>query len=257
MLLSLAIADDIGAVVVIAAFYSGGLDWPLLALAACGFAGVYVLNRSGVRSVPIYVAVGVPIWLAVYKAGVHPTVAGVALGLMTPSGVWVGREALRLSLTDVVSQIEDENNDPAAGDLTLLAFAAKESVSPLERLEHGLHAWVGFAIMPLFALANAGVHIELNAITEPVSVAVALALLLGKPVGVVLFSAFAVRFGVAKLPDGVSWLALLGGGFLAGIGFTMSLFVAGLAFDGHPACSALIGAALLVLTLQRDTSPPS
>lgn len=271
MLLSLAIADDIGAVVVIAGFYSGGLDWTLLGVAACGFALVRLLNAVGVRSIPVYVAVGVPIWLAVYKAGVHPTVAGVALGLMTPSGAWVGRDALRLSLTDVVAQIEDENNDPGADDLNLLAFAAKESVSPLERLEHGLHPWVGFVIMPLFALANAGVHIELSAVTEPVAVAVAVALVLGKPIGVVLFSYLAVRLGVAKLPAGVSWLALLGGGFLAGIGFTMSLFVAGLAFDGHPqlladakigvligsACSALVGAALLVFALRRNTPPPS
>lgn len=265
MLLSLAIADDIGAVVVIAAFYSGGLNWALLALAAGGFAAVYVLNRTGVRSIPVYVAVAVPIWLAVYKSGVHPTVAGVALGLMTPSAVWVGRDALRLSLTDVVKQIEDERDDPGAGDLTLLAFAAKESVSPLERLESGLHAWVGFAIMPLFALANAGVPIELSAVTEPVAVAVAVALFLGKPVGVVLFSYLAVKLGVARLPSGVSWPALLGGGFLAGIGFTMSLFVAGLAFDAHPvlladakigiligsACAALVGAGLLVLTLKK------
>jgi NhaA family Na+:H+ antiporter len=266
MLLSLAIADDIGAVVVIAAFYSTGLDWAMLGLAACGFALVRGLNAAGVRAIPVYVLVGLLIWLAVYKSGVHPTVAGVALGLMTPCGVWVGRDALRLSLTDVVKQIEDESDDPAADDLTLLSFAARESVSPLERLEHGLHPWVGFVIMPLFALANAGVHVELNAVTEPVSVGVAVALFLGKPLGVVLFSFLAVRVGVARLPDGVNWLALLGGGFLAGIGFTMSLFVAGLAFDAHPrlltdakigvllgsACSALVGAGLLVLTLRGD-----
>ena len=265
-LLSLAIADDIGAVIVIAAFYSTGLNGFMLLLAAGGFALVRVLKGAGVRSTPVYVFAGAGIWLAVYKSGVHPTVAGVMLGLLTPPDEWVGRTALRLSLTDVVAQIEDGANDPSASELELLAFAAKESVSPLERLEHGLHPWVGFVIMPLFALANAGVHIELKAVTEPVSVAVAVALFLGKPAGVVLFSALAVRLGVAKLPEGVSWLALLGGGFLAGIGFTMSLFVAGLAFENEPqlladakigvllgsVCSAVVGAGLLVLTLKAN-----
>lgn len=267
MLLSLAIADDIGAVVVIAAFYSTGLDWAMLALAAGGFAGVRLLNRAGVRSVPIYVLAGAGIWLAVYKSGVHPTVAGVLLGLLTPPGAWVGRDALRLSMVDVAARLEHDDAGPDAGELQMMAFAARESVSPLERLETGLHPWVGFVIMPLFALANAGVQIDPSAITESVSVATALALFLGKPVGVVLFSFVAVRLGVAALPQGVTWPMLLGGGFLAGIGFTMSLFVAGLAFPEaqHPRlltdaklgillgslCSALVGATLLLFTLRR------
>lgn len=268
MLLSLAIADDIGAVVVIAVFYSGGLNWLALALAACGFGLVYLLNRLGVRPITVYVLVGAGVWLAVYKSGVHPTIAGVLLGLLTPPSAWVGREALRLSVVDLAARIEDVHTDPDAGELQTVAFAARESVSPLERLETGLHPWVGFVIMPLFALANAGVEIELSAITESVSVATALALFLGKPVGVVLFSFLAVRFGIAKLPQGVTWPMLLGGGFLAGIGFTMSLFVAGLAFpiDLHPRlltdakigiilgslCSAVAGVAILVLALRRE-----
>ena len=264
MLLSLAIADDIGAVIVIAAFYSSGLDGFMLLLAAAGFALVRILNEAGVRSVQVYALVGVFIWLAVYKSGVHPTVAGVMLGLLTPSEVWIGRTALRLSIADLTVRIDDDNDDPDANELQMMAFAAKESVSPLERLEHRLHPWVGFAIMPLFALANAGVHIEPRAILEPVSVAVAVALFLGKPAGVVLFSFLAVRLGVAKLPQGVSWLTLLGGGFLAGIGFTMSLFVAGLAFGTEDRLladakigillgsllSAAVGAGLLILTLR-------
>ncbi|MFM8273254.1 MAG: Na+/H+ antiporter NhaA [Gemmata sp.] len=267
MLLSLAIADDIGAVAVIAAFYSSGLDWLALLLAAGGFVLVRVLNAAGVRAIPVYALVGGAIWLAVYRSGVHPTVAGVALGLLAPSALWVGRDVLRLSLLDVLARIEATDDDPSPQELELMAFAARESVSPLQRLEHALHPWVGFAIMPLFALANAGVHIEPSAVTEPVSVAVALGLLLGKPAGVVLFSYLAVRAGVAKLPQGVTWPVLLGGGFLAGIGFTMSLFVAGLAFTGDPrlledakigvllgsVLSAGVGAGLLVWTLK---APP-
>ena len=266
MLLSLAIADDIGAVVVIAAFYSTGLSAAMLGLAACGFAGVLALNRAGVRSVPVYAVVGIGIWFAVYKSGVHPTVAGVMLGLITPSGMWVSRDALRLSVADLHVSLAEAEGGPAARELEMMAFAARESVSPLERLEALLHPWVGFAIMPLFALANAGVHVELEEVTAPVAVAVMAGLFVGKPVGVLLFSFLAVRLGVAKLPQGVTWPVLLGGGFLAGIGFTMSLFVAGLAFAAHPVLladakigiltgsvlSALAGAAVLFLTLRKS-----
>lgn len=266
MLLSLAIADDIGAVVVIAAFYSTGLDWGMLLLAAAGFAAVRALSAAGVRPVPVYAAVGAGIWLAVYKSGVHPTIAGVLLGLLTPPRAWVGRDALQSALTDLQARLTTDPGGVSAEDLEQFAFAARESGSPLERLEHRLHPWVGFVIMPLFALANAGVHVEAEAVTEPVAVAVAVALLLGKPIGVVLFSALAVRCGVARLPHGVSWPVLTGGGFLAGIGFTMSLFVAGLAFAAEPrllseakigvllgsVLSALAGTGLLLLALRGD-----
>jgi NhaA family Na+:H+ antiporter len=268
MLLSLAIADDIGAVVVIAAFYSTGLNGFLLLVAAAGFALVRILTEVGVRATPVYLLVGAVIWVAVYKSGVHPTVAGVVLGLLTPSEVWVGRDALRRSIADLHARLADgASDDVVLEDLELVEFAARESASPLERLEHALHPWVGFVIMPLFALANAGVHIELRAIAEPVSVAVAAALLLGKPAGVVLFSLLAVKLGIGKRPHGVSWAALAGGGFLAGIGFTMSLFVAGLAFASEPRLladakigvligsllSALVGTGVLVWTLRTRT----
>jgi NhaA family Na+:H+ antiporter len=266
MLLSLAIADDIGAVVVIAVFYSTDLHLFMLLLAAAGLSLMAILNELGVRSVPVYAVVGVGVWLAVYKSGVHPTIAGVALGLLTPPGAWVSRAALRLSIADLQARLaSDTDEEVAVEDLELLAFAAKESASPLERLEHTLHPWVGFVIMPLFALANAGVHIEPGELRSPVAVAVALGLFLGKPVGVVLFSFLAVRFGFAKLPDGVNWWVLLGGGFLAGIGFTMSLFVAGLAFGSNPelldasklgtltgsVCSTIVGAAVLLAALRK------
>jgi NhaA family Na+:H+ antiporter len=153
MLLSLAIADDIGAVVVIAVFYSTGLSWAMLGAAAAAFALTYALNRAGVRSVPVYAAVGAAAWLAMLRAGVHPTVAGVVLGLMTPSAAWVGATAFRLSVTDVLGHIEDENTQVEGPERELLAFAVRESVSPLERLEGLLHPWVGFVILPLLALA--------------------------------------------------------------------------------------------------------
>jgi NhaA family Na+:H+ antiporter len=267
MLLSLAIADDIGAVVVIAVFYSTGLSWLMLGLAAVGLGGVYLLNRVGVRAVWVYAIIGSLVWLAMLKSGVHPTIAGVILGLMTPAWAWVGEDALRMVATDLVKIIEDESISPETPELETLAFAARERVSPLERLETLLHPWVGFLIMPLFALANAGVAVRLAEVTSPVAVAVALGLFLGKPLGIVLFSWLAVKAGVAKLPAGVNWWMILGGGFLAGIGFTMSLFVAGLALKGDllaagkigtlcgSLASATVGATILVLALRKR--PPA
>ncbi len=271
LLLSLAIADDIGAVVVIAAFYSGNLHFFMLLLAAGGLALAAMLGEVGVRSTPVYAIIGTGVWLAVHKSGVHPTIAGVLLGLMTPAGEWVTRTALRLSINDLQVNLEADRSgdDVAVEDLELLAFAARESVSPLERLEHTLHPWVGFLIMPLFALANAGIHIDVGEVTNPVAVAAALGLFLGKPVGVMLFSFLAVRLGFAKLPEGVNWWVLLGGGCLAGIGFTMSLFVAGLAFKDNEALlaagklgtllgsvlSAVVGIAVLLVVLRTEKKP--
>lgn len=242
MLLSLAIADDIGAVVVIAAFYNSGLDWLMLLSAGGGLAVIHLLHRLGARSIPVYLLVGAYVWLGFYKSGVHPTVAGAILGLMTPAGTWVSRASLRLALTDLAAELRDDGDDEVGAEgLRLLAFAAKEAVSPLERLETLLHPWVGFVIMPLFALANAGVAVNANALADPIAIAVALGLFLGKPVGVVLFSWLAVRAGLAQLPQGVNWGMMAGAGMLAGIGFTMSLFVAGLALDAEHLAAGKVG----------------
>jgi Na+:H+ antiporter, NhaA family len=233
-----------------------------------GFGITYALNRLGVRAISIYVAVGIGIWFAFFHSGVHPTMTGVLLGLLTPAREWVGPESLRLSVADLAARLEDDGT-ASPEEYSLIAFAARESISPLERLETGLHPWVGFVIMPLFALANAAVHVEVDELTHSVALAVALGLLLGKPIGIVLFSYLAIRLGVAKLPDGVNWWVLLGGGILAGIGFTMSLFIAGLALgsDEHllaagkigtltgSVLSALLGAAVLLVVLRGKTGP--
>ncbi|MBN9521835.1 Na+/H+ antiporter NhaA [bacterium] len=263
VLLSLAIADDLGAVVVIAAFYSGTLAWGMLALAAGGFLLAHGLNRAGVRAVPVYLVVGTGIWLAVYRSGVHPTIAGVVLGLMTPASAWLGDKTLVEVLTEATARAPGEGHE-RFDTLRAVGYAAREGLSPLARLEHGLHPWVGFVIMPLFALANAGVAVQPAAVADPVAVAVALGLLIGKPVGIVLFAFVSVRAGVAALPTGVGWRVMAGGGALGGIGFTMSMFVANLAFD-DPAhldaakvgilvgstASAALGAALLALAGRR------
>ncbi|HEX4612015.1 MAG TPA: Na+/H+ antiporter NhaA [Urbifossiella sp.] len=264
MLLSLAIADDIGAVVVIAAFYSGGLDWGMLGLAAAGFGLVALLNRAGVRWVPVYAAAGGLIWLAVYRSGIHPTVAGVVLGLMTPTAVGIGDAALADVLRDATVRAPGEGHG-RLDTLRAVGYVAREGVSPLSRIEYALHPWVGFVIMPVFALANAGVAIQPAAVADPVAVAVALGLVVGKPVGIVLFAFVAVRSGLAVLPTGVGWMLLAGGGALGGIGFTMSLFVAGLAFDdaahltaakvgilAGSTASAVLGATLLFAAGQGE-----
>ena len=198
MLLSLAIVDDIGAVVVIAVFYSTGVSWAMLGAAAAGLAAVVaVLNRLGVRSVGVYAAAGALVWLAMFRSGVHPTIAGVVLGLMTPAAAWVSEDVLRKSVAAFHARLEDAEIHQDTPELESMSFAAKESVSPLERLERHLHPWVGFVVMPLFALANAGVVVEPAALRSPVALAVAAGLFVGKPVGVLLFSSAGSRCGAA------------------------------------------------------------
>jgi NhaA family Na+:H+ antiporter len=206
-LLALAIVDDIGAIVVIAVAYTGDLEpWWLIAGVAL-VAGVWALARTGVRSVWPYIGLGIVAWLAVHESGVHATIAGVALGIAMPL--------------------------QAHGEA---GAAARDSGAPLvERLEHVLHPWTSFAVIPLFALANAGVALGGDAITDALSSRVALGaalgLMLGKPVGITVAGLLAVRAGLAALPDGVSWPQLAAVSLVAGIGFTVSLFITGLAFD--------------------------
>jgi NhaA family Na+:H+ antiporter len=270
-LLSLAIVDDIGAVLVIAIFYTGDISWLALALAAAGFGLTYVFNLIGVRSVPIYVVLGASIWLAFLKSGVHPTVAGVLLGLLTPASAWVEGRTLLEVLAGVLERVRNggaraPHHEPKL--LGQLTSTVRESVSPLERLETGLHPWVAFGIMPLFALANAGVRLQPAALADPLAGAVAVGLVLGKPLGIVLFSWIAVRCGLARLPDRVNWRILTGAGCLAGIGFTMSLFIAALALQGPlldagkigtlagSTVSAILGSALLLAFLQPASASP-
>lgn len=219
------------------------------------------LNRIGVRQVTLYVLVGTGIWLAFLKSGVHPTVAGVLIGLLTPAGAWVGKRKLADVVTAAVPGLHtDKTGEPRNGDLSAhqlgnLAATVRESISPLERLEHGLHPWVAFAIMPLFALANAGVKVGFADLGSPVSLAVAAGLFLGKPLGIVLLSWLATRVGLTTLPVGVNWKILLGAGFLAGIGFTMSIFISDLALTGEMIDAGKIGT-LVGSGLMRSQGTP-
>ena len=229
LLLSLAIADDIGAILVIAIGYTEAIHWGALAWGVAGIAGVSVLARLGVRSVGVYTVLGAGIWFAFHESGIHATIAGVILGLMTPARGYLSESLFGQILTRATQVIQGggfEGLSDRAGRVRRFQQAAREPISPLEYLESSLHPWVAFLIMPLFALANAGVPFQLSDLGDPVALAVGISLVVGKPLGIVAFSALAVRLGLASLPEGVGWGALAGGGFLAGIGFTMALFIA-------------------------------
>lgn len=248
LLLTLAIVDDIGAILVIAVVYTDDISLVLLIIGMAGLGIVYLLRRIGIRQVPVYVVLGAGIWLAFLKSGVHPTVAGVVLGLFTPARAWFAGHSL-VNVAEGVAQRLRQDRDVDDLDhheeaVQLLTFTASETISPLDRLETALHPWVAFGIMPLFALANAGVKVELSALADPVALAVAAGLVLGKPFGIVAFSFVAVKLGLARLPTGVDWKVLFGASCLAGIGFTMSLFIAGLALEADLLTAGKIGTLL-------------
>lgn len=243
-LLSLAIFDDIGAILVVAIGYGEALHGPALLLAAFGIAIVPVLTWLGIRSIPMYFLVGGLIWLALDASGIHPTIAGVILGLLTPARGWVSDRRLRAILKRVAAHTPGESwsGDTNDGhDLRRASIATKEVLSPVERLEFLLHPWVAFAIMPLFALANAGIPISLAKLDGTVALAIIVGLVIGKPVGVVLFSFLAICLRLAIRPPDLSWRLLAAGGLLTGIGFTMSLFIAGLAYGPGLLNSAKLG----------------
>lgn len=267
LLLSLAIVDDLGAVLVIAFVFTEKLAIGWLVAAGVGLALMIVMRLSGVRNIAAYAVVGVFIWLAVLKVGIHPTVAGVAMGLLTPTAAWVSEPALRAVLNDALKHSAGLDDIARQRELERVEFAAREAISPLLRLENALHPWVAFGIMPLFALANAGVPLQLSGLADPVAFAVAAGLAVGKPVGILLFCAAAVGLGIARRPEGVTWPMLAAGACLAGIGFTMALFINALAFppEEYPVraaagkigvlagsvLSAVVGGALLLATLPK------
>lgn len=267
-LLTLAIVDDIIAVIVIAIFYSSKFSMVWLAGAILGLAFIVVLNRIGVRTVVGYLVVGTGIWLCTLKSGIHPTISGVALGLFTPAIPLISRAELVRGLKRATGAISPESTSNEGTKLRnvmdRMAFVTRESVSPLERFEADVHPWAAFVIMPIFALANAGVPFSVGAISSPIAAYVALALFLGKPVGIVLSLFLVVKARLSILPGGTNWRAIFGAGCLAGIGFTMSLFVASLSLEGQllvqakagvligSALSAVIGTAILVLSLKTS-----
>ncbi len=233
-LAALAIADDIGAVLVIAFFYTEQISWISLGVGGFFFVALIAANRSGARHPLTYVILGVGLWLAFLQSGIHATVAGVLLAITPARSDRILDQCRRAE--DEAETIEGRASETAA--LNLLARDCARAESPMLRFEHALTPWNKHVIMPVFALANAGVVLGAGAarsLVDPISLGVICGLVLGKPIGIVLFSWLATRSGIAKMLEGVGWRQILGVGMLGGIGFTMSLFIANLAFGDTPA----------------------
>lgn len=251
VLLAVAVIDDLGAMTVMAVFYSGALDPTWLAAAAGCLAGVAVLNRLHVRHLAPYLVLGLLAWVATAAAGVHPTVVGVLLGLLTPARPFQPQVAVADEVGRVAGTVE---TPPLAADANAphwrrLALLSREAISPVRRIEHALHPWTSMVVVPLFALANAGIALNGNVLEaaagSAVTLGVVLGLVVGKCAGLVGGALLAVRLGIARRPRGVTWLQMAGLGGLAGIGFTISLFVTALAFD-DPATLAAAKVGILV-----------
>ncbi len=235
-LLTLAIVDDIGAIVVIAVFFSDEILWAPLVVAVGLCIAILVLQRIYVRAAAVYIAIGVLVWLAVYESGIHPTIAGVALGLLTPAVPFQRPRGVSEEAHRVAEQTVDDPTPPDADahHWLWLTTLSREAVSPLARVEHLLHSWTSLLVVPLFALANAGVRLSadvaMDALRSPVTLGVVLGLVVGKMAGVTTASLVAVRLGFGRLPAAVRTRHILGVGAVAGIGFTVSIFIAELAF---------------------------
>jgi NhaA family Na+:H+ antiporter len=239
-----AIADDIGAVLVIALFYTKTIVWSYLVAGLVFVIGLAVANFFWVRRTLVYALLGIGLWLAILGSGVHATVAGIVVAMFIPAR---GKYDTDKFMKEVNSLMGEFTCDaPGCGSSILLnqrhlnavqsiELAAHHAETPLQRLEHSLYPWVAFVIIPLFALGNAGMTFSgrgiLGALTSPLTLGVALGLLIGKPAGITLFSYLAVKTGLASLPRGLTWSHIAGAGILGGIGFTMSLFIMGLSYS--------------------------
>ena len=272
-LTALAIVDDLGAVLVIAILFTDQLGIVSLGIAALFAILLFGANFVGIRNPLVYFLLAFGLWVAFLKSGVHPTLAGVIAAMAIPSTKLADDRQLHERLQNLTVQfgsiVHDQKEKIEKRRKQViheLESATSHAGSPLSRLEHTLHPWVAFAIMPIFALANAGLQIDsstIGALDNRISLGVIAGLAVGKPIGVVLFTWIAVRTGIASVPAGLSWRAITAGGFLAGIGFTMSLFISKLALE-HTAeidvakagiliasvISALIGSAILVLNFR-------
>lgn len=242
MLLAVAIVDDIGAILVIAVFYTDEVSVDAMALLAALIALIFAMNYWGVRQIPLYFAVGVLAWMATHESGIHPTILGVVLGVMTPMQPWYRSSALPDLAENLLNRMRASESAPTpehgreerVGALLTLSDISTEAISPLDRLEHALLPWSAFVIVPIFAFVNAGVDLRGGALeeaaTSSLTYGVGIGLLIGKPIGLLLGTWIAVRLG-AELATGVTWIGIAALGVIAGIGFTVALFVTELSFE--------------------------
>ncbi len=242
---ALAIVDDIVAVVVIAVFYTSDVSWSALVIGAAFLAALVTANLAGVGKPLVYVLLGIGLWFAFLQSGVHATIAGVLLAMTVPASSFIDTGEFLQRSRSLLDRFERAGergdsvlcNEERQGTLHALNSANEEVEPPLQEMEHALHPWVVFGIMPLFALANAGVVVDEDfaaTLLNPVSLGIVAGLLLGKQFGIALFAWLAVKSGISELPGGTTWRHVYGAGWLGGIGFTMSLFISDLAFTDGP-----------------------
>lgn len=263
-LTALAIVDDLGAVLVIALFYTVDLNFAALAAATGLLIILAIGNRLGIKTPNFYALFGLLLWIALLKSGIHATVAGVLIGMTIPVHPRHGHEQFLAAAEKLVTSYRAKGTIPGPflheeklGTLLALEHACHDAMSPLQRMEHEMHHWVVFGVMPVFALANAGIALNLHelttAISHPVTLGIAFGLLLGKPLGITLFAWLAVRLGLAELPAGTRWSQILGLGLLGGIGFTMSLFITNLAYEEAPELVAAAKVGIFAASLLAGT----
>jgi NhaA family Na+:H+ antiporter len=236
-LLGVAVIDDIGAIIVIAIAYSSGISLAWLAAAAGALVLMRVLISAHVRALPPYLILALLAWAFTAASGVHATIAGVAIGLLMPARAMQRPAAVSRAAREVADQTSDDPSPPDADDKawTELAHLSRGAVSPASRLIHALQPWSSFVVLPLFALANAGIVLSASTFEAPfaarAAVGVGLALVVGKAIGIPLGAFIALRTGLGRMPEGARWSQMMGVGLLGGIGFTVSMFVTDLAFS--------------------------
>lgn len=240
-LVAFAIVDDIGAVLVIAFFYSAELHWSLLFIAMGLLVVLFIFNYFNIRYISYYVLIGMVIWYLFLKAGIHPTIAGVLIAFSIPATRKIRIHDFNKRMHRNLNKFNDELTDEESVTLSHKQLASLDNMqiqlgkvqSPLQALEHSLHGFVTFFVMPLFAFANAGVVVSAAGLLqlETLTLSISGGLVLGKIIGILLFSFLTVKLGLSALPNNVEWKHILGAGMLGGIGFTMSLFISSLAYE--------------------------
>jgi NhaA family Na+:H+ antiporter len=274
-LTAFAIVDDILAVLVIAVFYTDEISWPWLGAVAVLLGMLIVANIAGFHRWPVYAALGLAVWLAMFESGVHATLAGVLVAMTVPARSWINPSEFLVRARKAIDDFEAAcyatpsmlSNEPQQRATQELERLCEDVETPMTHLQHRLNAWVAYGILPVFAFANAGIPVVRglgDALGSPVSWGVLAGLVLGKPLGITLFSWLAVRAGIAYKPPAIDWRQIAGVGWLGGIGFTISLFVAELAFEAGPlADAARIGilfgsviAGVVGYLMLRATLPP-
>src|SRR5215211_4198377 len=270
-----AIVDDILAVFVIALFYTESIDWPALGIAVALLGLLAVANLAGFHRWPVYAVIGLGVWLAMFESGVHATFAGVLVAMTVPARSWINPSEFLVRGRRAMDDFEAAcylapsilTNEPQQQATQALERLCEEVETPMTHLQHRLNSWVAFAVLPIFAFANAGIHLRDglgDALSSPVTWGVMAGLFVGKPVGIALFAWVAVRSGIAIKPGGIAWRHIAAVAWLGGIGFTISLFVTELAFAAGPvADKARVGILLgsivaggIGYLLLRDVLPP-